>query len=159
MNNNAANQQKPNNQTLVDLAQSAVQPLGFEVLEVQQQRQGGEHIVLIRIDRLDEQPVTMDDLTRASRAAETEFDRADPVAGEYRLEFESPGANRPLTRGRHFERMIGLKAKVKSEQHSFTAPIKAVSGDAVTFSVGGEDVTVKAGEVQANLAEFPDRHR
>lgn len=153
MNNN------PDNIKLMQLAQDAVQPLGFEVLEVQQTRQGGEHTVLIRIDRLDEQPVSMDDLTRASRAADALFDQADPIPGEYRLELESPGAKRPLTRGRHFERMLGLKAKVKSDQHSFTAPIKAVSGEDVTFSVGGQDLVVRAGEVQANLAEFPDRHR
>ena len=154
MNNNA-----DNNSALVTLAQQAVQPLGFEVLEVQQQKQGGEHIVLIRIDRLDEQPVTMDDLTKASRAADTLFDEADPIPGEYRLELESPGSKRPLTRARHFERMLGLKARVKSATQTFTAPIKAVNGDDVTFTVGGEDITVKASEVQANLAEFPDRHR
>lgn len=154
MNNNA-----DNNSALITLAQQAVQPLGFEVLEVQQQKQGGEHIVLIRIDRLDEQPVTMDDLTKASRAADTLFDEADPIPGEYRLEFESPGSKRPLTRARHFERMLGLKARVKSATQTFTAPIKAVNGDDVTFTVGGEDITVKVSEVQANLAEFPDRHR
>ena len=119
MNNNATDNQK-----LVQIASSAVEPLGFEVLEVQQQRQGGEHIVLVRIDRLDEQPVTMDDLTKASRAAEAEFDRLDPIAGEYRLEFESPGAKRPLTRGRHFERMLGLKAKVKADDQTFTGQIR-----------------------------------
>ena len=154
MNNNA-----DDNLKLQGIAEEAVRPLGFEVLEVQQQRQGGEHIVLIRIDRLDEQPVTMEDLTQASRAAEAEFDRLDPVEGEYRLEFESPGAKRPLTRARHFERMLGLKAKVKSATQSFTAPIKAVTGDDVTFTVGGEDLTLSASEIQANLAEFPDRHR
>ena len=154
MNNNVADNQK-----LIQIAQSAVTPLGFEVLEVQQQKQGGEFIVLVRIDRLDEQPVTMDDITKASRAAEAEFDRLDPIPGEYRLEFESPGSKRPLTRARHFERMLGLKAKVRTPEQTFTAPIKAVQGDEVTFTVGGEDITVKAGEVQANLAEFPDRHR
>lgn len=154
MNNNVADNLK-----LFQIAESAVSPLGFEVLEVQQQRQGGEQIVLVRIDRLDEQPVTMDDITKASRAAEAEFDRLDPIPGEYRLEFESPGAKRPLTRARHFERMIGLKAKVKTDAQTFTGQIKTVQGDDVTFDVSGEDVTVKANDIQANLAEFPDRHR
>ncbi|WP_291425160.1 ribosome maturation factor RimP [Deinococcus sp.] len=154
MNNNAADNLK-----LQSMADDAVRPLGFEVLEVQQQHQGGEHIVLVRIDRLDEQPVTMEDIIAASRAAEAEFDRVDPVAGEYRLEFESPGSKRPLTRARHFERMVGLKARVKTAEQTFTAPIKAVQGDDVTFSVGDEEVTLKASEIQAHLAEFPDRHR
>ncbi|MFC4425379.1 ribosome maturation factor RimP [Deinococcus navajonensis] len=154
MNNNVTD-----NLALHRIAQTAVEPLGFEVLEVQVQTQGGEKIVLVRVDRLDEQPITMDDLTKVSRAAEAEFDRLDPVDGEYRLEFESPGSKRPLTRARHFERMLGLKARVRGEGHAFTAPIKAVQGDQVTFEVSGEDVTVTAGQVQANLAEFPDRHR
>ena len=153
--NNKAN----NNSALLALADGAVRPLGFEVLEVTQGRDGGDMMVLVRIDRLDEQPVTMEDLTTASRAAEAEFDRVDPIEGEYRLEFESPGGKRPLLRARHFERMLGLKAKVKSATQSFTAPIKAVTGDDVTFTVGGEDLTLSASEIQANLAEFPDRHR
>lgn len=157
MNNNAEHTTK--NAHLVQIAQEGVGPLGFEVLEVQLQNAGGQPIVLVRIDRLDEQPVTMEDLTKASRAAEAEFDRADPIAGEYRLEFESPGAKRPLTRGRHFERMLGLKARVRGEGQAFTAPIKAVDGEHVTFEVGGEDVTLDARSIQANLAEFPDRHR
>ena len=154
MNNNGIDNSK-----LQEIAQLAVGPLGFEVLEVQVQTSGGDRVVLVRIDRLDEQPVTMDDLTRASRAAEAEFDRRDPIPGEYRLEFESPGAKRPLLRARHFERMLGLKARVRADGHSFTAPIKAVSGDQVTFEVGGEEISLGAGTFQANLAEFPDRHR
>ncbi|MDV6373934.1 ribosome maturation factor RimP [Deinococcus arenicola] len=144
---------------LQGIAQEAVQPLGFEVLEVQLQNTGGEMIVLVRIDRLDEQPVTMADLTGASRAAEAEFDRVDPIAGEYRLEFESPGSKRPLLRARHFERMVGLKARVRGDGQAFTAPIKSVDGEDVTFDVADDDVTLRAGTFTANLAEFPDRHR
>lgn len=87
--------QKEANHKLQAIAQAAVDHLGLEVLEVQMQNMGGQPIVLVRIDRLDEQPVTMSDLTKASRAAEAEFDRLDPIASEYRLEFESPGAKRP----------------------------------------------------------------
>lgn len=156
MNNNT-------NTALFSLADEALRPLGFEVLEVTQSRDGQEMIVLVRIDRLDEQPVTMDDIIAASRAAEADFDRVDPIEGEYRLEVESPGGKRPLLRARHFERMLGLKAKVRSKagkgEHNFTAPIKAVSGDQVTFDRAGSDLTLDIADIQANLAEFPDRHR
>lgn len=156
---NMNNNPNDNNQTLVNLAEAALRPLGFEVLEVTQGRDGGETIALIRIDRLDEQPVTMDDIITASRAAEAEFDRVDPIEGEYRLEVESPGSKRPLTRARHFERMLGLKAKVKTAERTFTGQIKAVDGEQITFNVSGEDLTVEVGDIKANLAEFPDRHR
>ncbi|MBB5232806.1 ribosome maturation factor RimP [Deinococcus budaensis] len=156
MNNNATH----NSDTLQRLADGVLRPLGFEVLDVQVQNPGRRPIVVIRMDRLDEQPVTVENLEAASRAVGAEFDRTDPIAGEYRLELESPGAKRPLTRARHFERMVGLKARVRHEAHSFTAPIKAVEGDAVTFAVEGQgDVTLRVGTFQGNLAEFPDRHR
>ncbi|EYB69825.1 hypothetical protein DEIPH_ctg001orf0039 [Deinococcus phoenicis] len=142
------------------LADGVLRPLGFEVLDVQVQNPGRRPIVVIRMDRLDEQPVTVEDLETASRAVGAEFDRTDPIAGEYRLELESPGAKRPLTRARHFERMLGLKARVRGEGHAFTAPIKAVAGEQVTFDVEGQgDVTLMVGTFQGNLAEFPDRHR
>ena len=148
-----------NSDQLHRLADGVLRPLGFEVLDVQVQNPGRRPIVVIRMDRLDEQPVTVENLEQASRAVGAEFDRLDPIAGEYRLELESPGAKRPLTRVRHFERMVGLKARVRSDEHSFTAPIKAVEGEQVTFDVLGEDVTLTVGTFQGNLAEFPDRHR
>ena len=155
MNNNATH----NSTDLHGIADGVLRPLGYEVLDVQVQNPGRRPALVIRMDRLDEQPITVEDLEAASRAVGAEFDRVDPIAGEYRLELESPGAKRPLTRARHYERMIGLKARVRSDGHSFTAPIKAVAGEQVTFDMGDEDVTLTVGTFQGNLGEFPDRHR
>jgi ribosome maturation factor RimP len=156
MNNNATH----NSTNLHSLPDGVLRPLGFEVLDVQVQNPGRRPVVVIRMDRLDEGPITVEDLEAASRAVGAEFDRLDPISDEYRLELESPGAKRPLTRARHYERMIGLKARVRGEGHAFTAPIKAVEGEQVTFDVEGQgDVTLTVGSFQGNLAEFPDRHR
>ncbi|MEF2280019.1 ribosome maturation factor RimP [Deinococcus sp. YIM 134068] len=159
MNNNATDNLGGTSSSLHGLADGVLRPLGFEVLDVQVQNPGRRPIVVIRMDRLDEQPVTVEDLEAASRAVGAEFDRLDPISGEYRLELESPGAKRPLTRARHFERMVGLKARVRGDGHAFTAPIKAVQGEQVTFSAEGGDVTLTVGTFQGHLAEFPDRHR
>ena len=144
MNNNPAQNNTENNQKLITLAQEAVQPLGFEVLEVQQQKQGGEHIVLIRIDRLDEQPVTMDDLTKASRAADTLFDEADPIPGEYRLEVSSPGMARPLYSLDHFTRYQGHQVALKLRlafdgRRKFQGLLAGVEGDEVLLQMEGEE--------------------
>lgn len=149
----------PLEQKLAALAQQVLTSLGLEVLDVQVQNPAGNAVVVLRIDRLDEQPVGIDDLSKASRAVGDEYDRLDPIEAEYRLELESPGAKRPLTRKRHFERMLGLKARVRADGHAFTAPIKAVHESSVTFDVSGEDVTLEIAQMQANLAEFPDKHR
>ncbi|MGI8747825.1 MAG: ribosome maturation factor RimP [Deinococcus sp.] len=142
-----------------ELAAAVLAPLGFELLEVQVQNPGKRPVVVVRIDRRDEQPVTVEDLSAASRAVGAEYDRLDPIQGEYRLELESPGAKRPLLRSRHFERMLGLKARVRGDGHSFTAPILAVSGEDVTFELPEGPLTLRVGEFQANLAEFPPEHR
>ena len=134
-------------------------PLNFELLEVQVQNPGRHPTVLVRIDRLDEQPVSVEDLQIASRSLGDELDRLDLIKGEYHLELESPGPKRPLTRTRHFERMLGLQARVRGEGQAFTAPIKAVNGEQVTFEVLGQDVTLMIGQFQGNLAEFPPEHR
>ncbi|WP_424952364.1 ribosome maturation factor RimP [Deinococcus sp.] len=141
------------------LAAAVLAPLGYELLEVQVQNPGRRTTVVVRIDRQDEQPVSIEDLAIASRAVSAEYDRVDPITGEYRLELESPGAKRPLLGSRHFERMLGLKARVRGDGHSFTAPITAVSGNDVTFETTEGAVTLRIGQFQANLAEFPSEHR
>jgi ribosome maturation factor RimP len=146
-------------QTLSAIAAQVFAPLNLELLEVQVQNPGRRPTVLVRIDRLDEQPVSVEDLQNASRALGDEFDRLDPIKGEYNLELESPGPKRPLTRTRHFERMLGLQARVRGDGQAFTGPIKAVDGNRVTFDVLGQDVTLTIGQFQGNLAEFPPEHR
>lgn len=144
---------------LESIAINILEPLGFEVLEIQVQNAQRNPVVVVRIDRQDEQPVTTEDLRLCSQTLSLEFDRLDPIKSEYRLEFESPGPKRPLKTARHFERMLGLKAKVRSSIENFTAPILKVEGDLVTFERSEEPLTLKIGDFQANLAEFPDRHR
>ncbi len=124
---------------------------------------GGKHTttVLIRIDKFDETPVITTDLERASRVVSLEFDRLDPIQNEYRLEFESPGSKRPLLRQRHFERMLGLKAKVKvAGVGGFIGKIIEVTPEAVTLEGDKEERRSFAlAGIDAHLTEFPDRHR
>ncbi len=144
---------------LQQLAAAVLDPLGYELLEVQVQNPGKRPTVVVRIDRQDEQPVSIEDLSKASKVVGAEYDRTDPIQGEYRLELESPGAKRPLLRARHFERMLGLKARVRGDGHSFTAPITTVDGENVTFETTEGPLTLRIGQFQANLAEFPNGHR
>ncbi len=117
--------------------------------------------VLIRIDKLDETPVATADLERASRVVSLEFDRLDPIQSAYRLEFESPGSKRPLLRQRHFERMLGLKAKVKVPGvGGFIGKIIEVTPESVTLEGDKEERrTFALAGIEAHLTEFPDRHR
>ena len=147
----------------MDLAHAAnevLAPLGYEVLEVTVSTKGRTPRVLVRIDRLDEEIVSVEDVERASEAYGLELDRLDPFPEAFGLEVESPGPNRPLFRSRHFERFHDLKAKVRTGDETFTGVIRGVDDATVAFEVNGERRTLALTEIDsARLAQWPDEPR
>lgn len=143
---------------LIKAAQAVLEPLGFEVLELTVGR--GKQLVLLRIDRLDRQPVAMADVELASRVFGLELDRLDPFDSPFKLEVESPGPQRPLRTAEHFRRFQGLAAKVQVAGETFKGVIGNVSDEAVTFAIGAAQRTVALRDIdQARLAEWPETHR
>jgi ribosome maturation factor RimP len=145
---------------LEDIARDVLEPMGYEVLEVVVSSGRVNTTLVVRIDRLDEQPVTVEDLTRASNVFSLELDHLDPIQGEYQLELESPGPKRPLVTARHFERHMGLKIKVKRQDASVIGTIVAVTPEAVTLELETKATeTITLNGIRAYLAEWPDSHR
>lgn len=147
----------------MDLRRAAVEvlePLGYEVLEVSVNAAGRSRQVLLRIDRLDEAIVTVDDVTKASEVFGLELDRLDPFTTPYRLDVESPGAQRPLFTRRHFQRFHDLLVKFRVGGESLKGRVVRADDDAVTFQVDGAERTFRLDELeQARLAEWPDTPR
>ncbi len=147
----------------MELSQAAtelLQPLGFEVLELTISGHGNKRRVLLRVDRLDGEVVSMDDITNVTEVFSLELDRLDPFTGAYQLEVESPGPNRPLLRPAHFQRFHDLNAKVTIKGERFTGKIRQVTGDNVTFEITGELRDVAISDIDsARLAEWPDNPR
>ena len=145
---------------LAQAAEDVLAPLGYEVLEVKVSGKGRERRVLLRIDRLDEGGVTVDDVATAAEVFGLELDRLDPFDTPYRLDVESPGAKRPLRTARHFERFHDLLAKVRVEGETFTGRIREVSDSSVAFEIDGERRIVPLDAIQtARLAEWPSEPR
>lgn len=141
-------------------AAEVLEPLGYEVLELTTSASGRSPRLLLRIDRLDESVVTMDDVAKASEVFGLELDRLDPIDGNYRLDVESPGAERPLFTARHFERFAGLLVKFRTGGVTRKGRVVSVNGSAVTFEVEGESFVVELAELEmARLAEWPDTPR
>src|SRR5690606_38012822 len=159
----------------MDLTRAAVEvlePLGYEVLEVTVSAPGRTRQVLLRVDRLDEQVVTVDDVTRATEVFSLELDRLDPFESAYRLDVSSPGPQRPLFTKRHFDRFHDLMVKFRAAGESHKGRVLRTSsspegssgtasddpGDvSVTFDIAGEERTFRLNELeQARLAEWPD---
>jgi ribosome maturation factor RimP len=151
----------------VDLTQAArdvLTPLGYEVLELHVGSGRGPRRVLLRIDRLDEAVVSVEDVRVAAEAFGLELDRLDPFPDAYRLEVESPGAERPLTTPRHFERFADLLVKLRVAGETVTGRVREVHDDRLVVEVpeaGGSvrrEVALAAIE-RARLAEWPDTPR
>lgn len=51
--------------------------------------------------------VTSDQLTDVTRLISKHLDKIDVIPGTYTLEISTPGAERPLTEPRHFDRAVG----------------------------------------------------
>lgn len=144
---------------LLTAAKELLTPLGYEVLELDISGSGNKRHVFLRIDRLDEAVVSMNDVTLVTEVFGLELDRLDPFEHPYKLDVSSPGPERPLFSRRHFERFHDLRVKVKAGQESFKAIIRQVSDDSVSFECEGEQKLYKLGEVQARLAEWPSEPR
>ena len=145
---------------LSDAAVTVLEPLGFEVLELNVTGQGARRGILLRIDRLDEKLVSVTDVSKVSEVFGLELDRLDPFEDTYRLEVESPGPKRPLTRFRHFERFADLAAKFRVSGQSFRGTIRTIVGDRITLDIAGESKELKLDDIEsARLDEWPELPR
>lgn len=84
--------------------------LGYELVDVRWGGSGRRPMLRLRIDRPDSTPgegVTVGECATVSRALEPWLDGHEGLSGQYVLEVSSPGVDRPLVRGRDFERFRG----------------------------------------------------
>jgi len=94
----------------------------------------------VMIDRLDEEPLTIDDCVKASRHISSLMDVEDPIEGAYDLEVTSPGLERPLTRPKDFKRFLREHIKVKTEdaiegQKRFQGLLSEVTNEGITLLI------------------------
>ena len=149
---------------LTQAARDVLTPLGYEVLELHVASGRAPRRVLLRIDRLDEAVVSVEDVSTAAEAFSLELDRLDPFPDAYRLEVESPGAERPLVTARHFERFADLLVKLRVADETLSGRVREVHGERLVIEVEAPGGSVRR-EVElvaierARLAEWPDTPR
>jgi len=91
----------------------SLEAIGFSLVRIRIMGGGENRTLQLMIDRLDEQPVSIEDCALVSRNASALLDVEDPINGAYMLEVSSPGIDRPLTKERDFERYVGFEAKLE----------------------------------------------
>ena len=100
------------NETLESLVASEIKPLGLELFEFKIGGSKGRPVLDVRVERVDEQEVTVDDCAAASRAIEAKLDAEDFGGKRYVLEVSSPGLDRPLRHAADYGRFSGRRAKL-----------------------------------------------
>jgi len=92
-----------------------VEDLDYELVDVQWGGSGRRPVLKVRIDRRDalrDEGITVEDCAKVSRALEAWLDEQEGLSEKYVLEVSSPGVDRPLVRGRDFDRFRGKHVAV-----------------------------------------------
>jgi ribosome maturation factor RimP len=128
---------------------------GFELVDVEWQREGASWVLRIYVDKAG--GVNVDHCQALSRTIEPVLDVEDIIEPTYSLEVSSPGVERPLRKPEHFRRFAGERAHVKTfgpieslaagpqagatgrgPRKNWTGVLKGFQGGAVEIEVEGE---------------------
>lgn len=103
------------------LLQRPLEKLGFDLVEIEYQREAGDRILRLYIDR--EEGIDLEACSQASRAVKGLIDEAEI---EYdHMEVSSPGLNRVIKTDRDLQRFTGQTIRLKTVQ-AYEGPRKMV---------------------------------
>jgi len=96
-------------QRIRETIEPVVTAAGLWLEDVELARDGGQQVVRVVLDALEdaEDSVDMDAVAEVSRAVSAALDDTDGLPERYTLEVSSRGASAPLTARRHYSRAVG----------------------------------------------------
>ena len=124
---------------VTELIEPTLHDMGFGLVRVLMS--GGQRPTLqVMVERLDQEPVTLDQCAEVSHAVSALLDVADPLPGAYRLEVTSPGLDRPLVRRADYQRFAGFEARLETElpiegRRRFRGRLLGLVGDQVRVAL------------------------
>jgi ribosome maturation factor RimP len=148
------------------IAERLVKPIlaarGLTLWDVRFEKEGGAWYLRYFIDK--EGGVNINDCEAVSRAVEKLLDEEDPIEQSYILEVGSPGTERELTKGRHFEQYIGSPVTVKlfsaangSREHTGILKARTDDGTVIIETESGESLSfIKAQTAAVRLFDDYD---
>ena len=98
--------------SITELVQPSLRQCGVELFDAHWGGSGQDGLLRLMIDR----PgggVTLADCQRVSHAVSAVLDAYDPIAGNYRLEISSPGAERPLRHPEDWPPAVGRRVHLR----------------------------------------------
>jgi ribosome maturation factor RimP len=123
------------------LIEPSIESLSYELVGVEYIKGGPNPILRIYIDA--EQGISIEDCERVSHQVSGVLDVEEPIKSAYMLEVSSPGFDRPLFKGKDFERFAGSQAKVTLKipvdgRRNFTGILQGFADDKILIDVDGE---------------------
>lgn len=117
-------------ETVKNLVEKTVTELGYRLYDVDFGKEVEGYVLTLYIDA--ENPITLDDCEKVSRAVEPILDKEDPIPSAYYLSVSSVGLDRPLKIEEDYIRNLGKKIDVK-----LYAPIngkKQITGELAEYN-------------------------
>jgi ribosome maturation factor RimP len=126
-----------------ELSKPVTDRLGYELVEVEYKKEGGEWYLRLYIDK--EGGITLDDCQAVSEAVSDLLDETDPIDSSYIFEVSSPGIERPLTKERDYKKAMGklLEAKLFAPLNGkklIEGTLKGYTEDTVELDQNGSSV-------------------
>ena len=140
-------------QDIIDALEAVAPEYGIDIVDVEIVGATKAPCVRVRIDRLDGEGISLDEVTAQNAWVSDAVEKLDPISGSYTLEVSSPGMARPLRRPSDFERYIGsaveLVTTATEGRRKFKGTIAATDEQAVTLELeDGEQVSIPHGDVK-----------
>ena len=135
---------------IAQAVEPSLEAMGYRLVRVVV-TSGHRPTLQLMAERLNDQPMTVDDCAEISHSVSALLDVADPIAGSYNLEVSSPGIDRPLVRPEDYDRFSGFEARIElahplDGRRRFRGRLLGTSG-------GGVRLATEAGEVSLPLAD------
>lgn len=144
-------------QTTENLLNPIVDRHGFELVDVEYVKEGGQWYLRVYIDKPG--GITVDDCEIVSREFSDILDEKDYIEDSYIFEVSSPGLGRPLKKEKDFVRSMGEEVEIRTyraidRQKEFVGILKAFDKDTVTieYEDGTEQTFEKSGIALIRLA-------
>jgi len=130
---------------LRDLVVPELDALGFECVKLEVVGSGRSPVLRLFIDKPG--GVKISDCSMVSRTVALLLEEADPFPGRYLLEVSSPGSDRPLVTGEHFQRFVNEPAVVRTraangDRITYTGTIRSCIDDVVTLGTDHGEIAV-----------------
>lgn len=130
----------------------SLEAMGYRLVRVAVTGGRRAQVLQVMAERIDEQPMSVDDCTEVTHTVSALLDVADPIEHAYVLEVSSPGIDRPLVRREDYERFRGYEAKLElaaplDGRRRFRGRLLGVDADRVRLNLGAEVVEVPLGRI------------